>query len=145
MSQLAPIAAIFAGVTSIGTGVACLYFMKDHVNKHKLGDVFYKFDICSAYATERSARQYEYKVKTPTFTEMEKQYKESLMGNPDTKKSVDAVVKDYLRQHEITQKHVVIQRPEWGCRIESETFVTPDYLVLDIIPDNGNMHRVELE
>jgi len=142
MSTYAPLAVI-AGAGLVGV---YLYnkFSKTVLVPNK---IYYKFDIAKKYDVQRSARQYDYTVAEPTFEQMEEKYKESLYGNPIMKSEIDHTVKDYIKTYpDITQRYIVINRPEWGCRITNNAGSNDDCLVIDIMKEQSNPFRcVELK
>lgn len=100
--------------------------------------VHYKFDMLQQYNVTGKRRQYEYNVSQPTFEKMEEQYRESLYGNPTMKNEIDCVLQDYLKTYPpITQKHIILNRPEWGANIENAAGFTDDFLVINIMTDDS--------
>ena len=68
----------------------------------------YKIDIIDEKNIIKDNIKYYYKLKEPTFFELEKKYKNDLFSDKLTKEIIDFVIKDYLANNIITQKYIFI-------------------------------------
>jgi hypothetical protein len=122
---------IYFGITSL-TYAFLLFRNFNFLNNNQQIDL-YSIKVDNHYKHKLPNRQYTYKLKCPTFINLQNYYKYDLINNYTISNRIDNILSNYMQYCEIIEKYLVINISAFSCIFEFESNHHNDkYLIFDL-------------